>query len=282
MLRFESRMFSLVWAAVALVAGFGAASQASAGDARVKRILETKEPLVIGHRGASAFAPENTIPSFQLAIEQKADLVELDYYHSADGVPFCIHDKTYDRTTNANQQWKSKKTEIAAKDWSDIAGLDAGSWFDAKFAGVNVPKLDQAIEAIQAGSVTLIEHKQGDADTLIQLLKERDWTDKLVVQSFDWDFVARCAELEPSLAIAALGSDKLTAERIAPIVDKVEVIAWNYKFVDKAAADMVHKQGKKLFVYTVNDPQMAKQLVELGVDGIITDRPGEIGAAIRK
>ncbi|MCC9604359.1 hypothetical protein LOC68_00530 [Blastopirellula sp. JC732] len=248
----------------------------------MNRILETKEPLVIGHRGACAFAPENTLPSFQLAIDQKADLVELDYYLSSDKVAFCIHDKTYDRTTDANKLWNEKKTEIAAKNWSDVAALDAGSWFDAKFAGVKVPTLDQAIETIQNGSVTLIEHKQGDADSLVKLLKERDWTEKLVVQSFNWDFVARCRELEPTLAIAALGSDKLTAERIAPIVDKVDVIAWNYKFVDKAAAAMVHKHGKKLFVYTVNDPKQAKELVDLGVDGIITDRPAEIGAAIRK
>lgn len=248
----------------------------------MNRILETKEPLVIGHRGACAFAPENTIPSYKLAIEQKADLVELDYYLTADKVPFCIHDKTYDRTTDADSRWKSAKTKIADKNWSDIAALDAGSWFDAKFAGVKLPKLDEAIEAIQAGSVTLIEHKEGDADSLVQLLKDRDWTDKLVVQSFDWDFVARCHELDPSLALAALGSDELTAERIAPIVDKVSVIAWNAKFVDRAAAEMVHKHGKKLFVYTVNDPKRAQELVKLGVDGIITDRPGEIGVAIRK
>ncbi|WP_158265694.1 glycerophosphodiester phosphodiesterase [Blastopirellula marina] len=248
----------------------------------MNRILETKEPLVIGHRGACAFAPENTIPSYKLAIEQKADLVELDYYLSSDKVPFCIHDKTYDRTTDANQRWSEKKTKISDKDWADIAGLDAGSWFDAKFAGVKLPKLDEAIEAIQDGSVTLIEHKEGDADSLVKLLKDREWTDKLVVQSFNWDFVARCRELEPTLAIAALGSDELTAERIKPIVDKVDVIAWNAKFVDRAAAEMVHKHGKKLFVYTVNDPKRAKELVELGVDGIITDRPGEIGEAIRK
>lgn len=282
MLRFQRPLFSLILAAVAFAAGFGFHSQVSAGDARVNRILETKEPLVIGHRGACAFAPENTLPSFQLAIDQKADLVELDYYLSSDKVAFCIHDKTYDRTTDANKLWNEKKTEIAAKNWSDVAALDAGSWFDAKFAGVKVPTLDQAIETIQNGSVTLIEHKQGDADSLVKLLKERDWTEKLVVQSFNWDFVARCRELEPTLAIAALGSDKLTAERIAPIVDKVDVIAWNYKFVDKAAAAMVHKHGKKLFVYTVNDPKQAKELVDLGVDGIITDRPAEIGAAIRK
>ncbi|EAQ78635.1 glycerophosphodiester phosphodiesterase [Blastopirellula marina] len=281
MLRIGRHALLVVLAAV-IAGGFGFQAELSAGDARVNRILDTTEPLVIGHRGACAFAPENTIPSFQLAIEQKADLVELDYYLSADKTPFCIHDKTYDRTTNANQQWNAKKTKIAAKNWADIASLDAGSWFDAKFAGVHLPKLDQAIEAIQAGSVTLIEHKEGDAESLIQLLKARDWTDKLVVQSFDWEFVARCHELEPSLAIAALGSDALTAKRIAPIVDKVDVIAWNAKFVDRAAAEMVHKHGKKLFVYTVNNTQQAKELVAIGVDGIITDRPGEIGAAIRK
>src|ERR1041384_3086855 len=128
-----------------------------------ERLLNGKHPLIIGHRGYAAKAPENTLPSFKLALEAGVDLVELDYQHSKDGVPMVFHDRFLDRTTDARKQWRRRRVRVAAKTAVEIQTLDAGAWFDEKFSGAKVPSLAEAIEFIcSKGVVALIEHKSGD------------------------------------------------------------------------------------------------------------------------
>jgi glycerophosphoryl diester phosphodiesterase len=97
--------------------------------------------LIIGHRGYPQFAPENTIPSWKLAIEAGADMAELDYYHSKDGQLVVMHDGTLDRTTDATNRWGGKKIVVSSKTVAELQSLDAGSWLDKKYAGTKVPTL---------------------------------------------------------------------------------------------------------------------------------------------
>src|SRR5260221_9591244 len=106
------------------------ASSSAAEPTPAQKLIASSRWLVIAHRGNSSVAPENTLPAFQSALDAKADLVELDYFHSADGVPIVTHDEILDRTTNAEEVLGKPKLLIGDLLLSDLQRLDAGSWFD--------------------------------------------------------------------------------------------------------------------------------------------------------
>src|SRR5262245_27754441 len=167
----------VVWSSVLGLALFSVVSPQPLAGAdstrKAEKLLALKRPLVIGHRGFCAVAPENTLPSFKLALAAGADLVELDYYHSSDGVPVVIHDPELDRTTDSVKRWGTKKTRVDSKTIDELRSLDAGSWRDAQFMGTKLPLLTESLDLIQSNGITLIERKAGDPATCVKLLKER-------------------------------------------------------------------------------------------------------------
>jgi glycerophosphoryl diester phosphodiesterase len=252
----------------------------------VSSLLQLKRPLAIGHRGCCARAPENTLPSFQLALDAGADLVELDYHHSQDGVPMVIHDETLDRTTNARAVWKRPRIRVSDRTAAEIRMLDAGSWFGAKFAAVKIPLLTEALDLIHAGGrVALIEHKSGDAATCVRLLRERGLLQRVVVISFDWQFLREVHELEPGLVLGALGAPVrladgrkpsrlfkgLTASRLDQLRKTgARIAVWNRQ-ISAASIRLAHEHRLKVWVYTVDDAPTAARLAAWGVDGIISN-----------
>jgi glycerophosphoryl diester phosphodiesterase len=249
------------------------------------KLLAAQRPLVIAHRGYSQLAPENTVPSFKLALAAGADMVELDYYHSKDGKLVVIHDSTLDRTTDATNRWGQKKIKVETKTAAELQALDAGSWFDPKYAGTRIPLLAEALDVIQAGGVTLIERKAGAPADCIKLLREKELINKLIVQSFDWEYLRAFHELEPQQVLGALGPPSLLSDGKKPTgipkelnatwLDELrktgaKVAVWNEK-VSKQAVQLAHQQGLKVWVYTVNDPALANKLLAMGVDGLITN-----------
>jgi len=270
---------------------------ASAADAvsPATRLLETKRPLVIGHRGYPQFAPENTIPSWKLALAAGADMAELDYYHAKDGVLIVMHDPTLDRTTDATNRWGGKKISVASKTSAEIQTLDAGKWFDAKYAGTKVPTLNEALDVIQGGGgVTLVERKEGDAATCVKLLRERKLVNQVIVQAFDWEYLKAFHELEPAQVLGALGPPKLLADGSKPgdrpkelnatWLELVKAIGakaavWD-QHVSKEAVQRAHALGLKVWVYTINEPELANKLLDMGVDGLITNNPSLIWRTI--
>lgn len=248
---------------------------------RAREVVARGKVLIIAHRGASADAPENTLPAFRRALEAKPDLVELDTRHTLDDVPMCFHDKDLERTTDGASVLGEDKLRFDERTRAELESLDAGTWFDARFRRTRIPTLDAALDAIQPGSMTLVERKTGDARTMIRLLQRKGVLDHVVVQSFDWDFLVDCRVLAPDLVLGALGSRTLDAARLAKAkASGASVIGWNHKHVDAAVVARVHGAGLALWVYTVNDEARARQLVALGVDGIITDRPAVIRVAV--
>lgn len=237
--------------------------------------------LIIAHRGDSKVAPENTLPAFESAVKAGSDLIELDYMHSADGVPVVFHDGELDRTTNAVCLWGQQKVRLAAKSLAELEELDAGSWFDPKFAGTKIPKLADAIDVIQNGSMTLIERKHGDAATCVQLLTEKNLREQVVVQAFDWKYLAECHELAPDLVLGALGHQELTPEKLDKITSTgASVVGWEDKFTTAETIQAIHDRGWKAWVWTVDNPERAVALVQAGIDAIITNRPAEIRQAV--
>src|SRR5262249_40404654 len=148
------------------------------------------------HRGCCRFAPENTLPSINYALRAGADLVELDYRHSRDGVPIVIHDPHLDRTTDAIARWGRKGIEVTSRSSEEIQSLDAGSWFGPQFKGARVPLLLEALDLIDSRSRPLIERKAGEAPGCLELLRDKHLVHAAVVQSFDWRFLKELHELE--------------------------------------------------------------------------------------
>lgn len=270
------------------------AMNASDSDLPALKLLASRRPLVIGHRGYCQLAPENTLPSFQLALAAGADLVELDYYHSRDGKLVVIHDHELDRTTDATNRWHQKKILVETKTAAELQSLDAGSWFDPKYAGTRIPLLAEALDTIQQGSVTLIERKGGPPADCIRLLREKNLINKVVVQSFDWEYLRAFHEQEPNQVLGALGpAGRLSdgsqpggrpKELSASWLDELQktgakVVVWSDK-VSRETVQLAHQRGLKLWVYTIDDPAQAQELLDMGVDGIITNNTALIWKAL--
>ncbi len=230
-------------------------------------------PLVIAHRGDSAAYPENTLPAFASAVKAGADLVELDFYRSADDVLVVFHDKTLKRTTNA-LQLLGGDAPIGDLSLAAIKKLDAGAWKNARFRGTRIPTLAEALQTIQAGAITLIEHKQGSAAACIALLREKKLLQNVVVQSFDWRFLADCHKLEPQLVLGALGGKELTAKHLDDIQTAgASVVGWRHSDISPREIQQIHERGLQAWVFTVNDPLRAVELARAGIDGVISDKP---------
>src|SRR5437764_15315121 len=122
----------LPWSVMSFVAG-ALTMKAAESELPASKLVGSTRPLVIGHRGYCQFAPENTLPSFKLAMAAGADLVELDYHHTKDGKLLVIHDGELDRTSDATNRWPQKHIKVSSKTAAEIQSLDAGSWFDAKY-----------------------------------------------------------------------------------------------------------------------------------------------------
>jgi glycerophosphoryl diester phosphodiesterase len=252
-----------------------ASSPARAADLSPARTLvNSPGVLIIAHRGNSSVAPENTLPAFAKALAAKADLVELDYHHSADGVPLVIHDDNLDRTTNAQELLGKKKVLVVDLPAAELARLDAGLWFSDDFKGTKLPTLVESLAAIQAGSTTLIERKAGDAATLVKLLEHEKLIDQVVVQAFDWDFVKECRKLSPSLMLCTLSGKAANNEQIeAAAATGADVIVWNHEKLRRKQIGLIHHLGKKAWVYTIDDPERAAEFIAAGIDGVITNKP---------
>jgi glycerophosphoryl diester phosphodiesterase len=258
------------------------------------KLLASAQPLVIGHRGYCQLAPENTLPSFKLALEAGADLVELDYRDSKDGQLVVIHDAHLDRTTDSRRRWRRRRIKIETRTAAELQTLEAGSWFALNYAGTKIPLLSEALDLIQKTCVTLIERKAGEPDACIRLLREKDLINRVIVQSFDWEYLRAFHEQEPKQVLGALGPpSRMAAGRKRPRIRQrlsaawldelgksgAKVVVWN-KQVSRQAIHLAHQRGLKVWIYTINSSGLAKRLLGLGVDGLITNNVRLIQRAV--
>jgi glycerophosphoryl diester phosphodiesterase len=238
--------------------------------------------LVIGHRGDPEAAPENTLASFRGALGGQADYVELDTRVSADGTIYCLHDDTVDRTTDAVKQIGGQKIKFAQLTDRQIDALDAGSWFDLKYAGERIPRLTDALDLIQARSRTLLEWKAGSAESCARMLREKQLIGKLVVQSFDWKFLEELHKLEPAQPLAVLGEKAFDEKRWSGLpATGARIVAWKHTDLDADLIARLHARGYQVFAWTVDELADWQRLAATGVDGIITNRPGQLRQAIQ-
>jgi glycerophosphoryl diester phosphodiesterase len=238
--------------------------------------------LVIAHRGNSSEAPENTLPSFASAVALGVDLVELDTHASADEIPVVVHDETIDRTTSACTLWSGRDIPLASKSLADLRQLDAGAWFAPRFATTAIATLDEALAVIQPSSMTLIERKQGRVEPILEVLRRHGAMDRVVVQAFDWDFLAQCRRQAPALLIGALGEQEITDEHLDRAVKLgAAVIGWKAGRFTSERISAIHQRGMRAWAWTVNDEPLARRLIAAGIDGLISNFPARMQAIVR-
>ncbi|MBI4604560.1 MAG: hypothetical protein HY721_21570 [Planctomycetes bacterium] len=238
-------------------------------------------PLVVAHRGDSAALPENTVPAFRSAIERRADLVELDFHETRDGVLVCVHDETLDRTTDAEQALGRKEAKVSEASVEEVAGLDAGRWKDPRFAGTRIPTLEEALRAIAPGAIAMVEHKRGGAGKLVELLRRLDLVERVLVQSFDWPWLEELRGLEPRVAVAALGGKELTEERLRELERTGAcMVHWDARALRLEDFARLHRLGYLVAVYTIDDEISFLGAFVAGADAVTTNRPGELRALL--
>jgi glycerophosphoryl diester phosphodiesterase len=230
---------------------------------------------VQAHRGASALAPENTIAAFRAAAEQGARWVELDVALLADGTLVVIHDDTVDRTTNG-------KGSLGDLTRADLEKLDAGAWFDPKFAGERLPTLEETIAVLgEVGLNANVEikqhphHKSLDqlVDAVQAAIATRAPQTQIMISSFDPDCLRAMHKREPGLEMAMLWEDVPAdwVEQLASIPSTT--IHMHFKALRIGLLEETKKRGIKVRAWTSNDPIELVSFWPAGLTGVITDNP---------
>lgn len=245
-----------------------------------------RRPLVLGHRGARAYAPMNTLPGFALAMQQGADGVELDVWRTADGHLVVLHDDTVDDTTDGRGSIHAMTLEM-------VKTLDAGTWFGAAYAGTPVPTLDEVFAALPSPALINVEIKKTDNETadtdgieaLVAACIDRHAAhDRVIVSSFSlWALhhfhaVSRVplalgylymADQEPAAVLAGLGDLANSVHHLHPY----------HEPLTHAVVQAITETGRQVNTWTVNDAGRMRELLDMGVQGIITDVP-DVGRAV--
>lgn len=235
-------------------------------------------PLIFAHRGASKVAPENTLPAFVGAIELGADGVELDVQYSSDGKLVCLHNLTLEKTTNGSGR-------VAAHTFDELRKLDAGSWFDPRFAGTRIPLLSEVLDLLKGKLLINIELKvldtsnNGIGTDVVNLVRKYKMVDQVVLSSFN-PFALRRAlisgpEFDAGLLIAP-DMPGWTRWGFTRRYSRANSLHPEFKMVDRAFTAQARNAGLPVRVWTVNEEADMRRMIALNVDAIITDMPDRL------
>ena len=239
------------------------------------KIEELPKPVIFAHRGASRYAPENTLTAFKLAIKQGAHALELDTKLSADGQAVVIHDQTIDRTTNSNGR-------VADLTLTELRQLDAGSHFDVSYQGELIPTLEEVFESFGGRILINVEltNYATPADNLplvvAEMTQRYNLVDQILISSFNPIALFRFKKRLPGAAIGLLafpGFGGIPARSFSIRLFPYYSLHPEWSNITPQLVVNAHKHNKKVFPYTVNRHEDIIQTLNMGVDGLFTDDP---------
>lgn len=224
--------------------------------------------VVTAHRGASSVAPENTMAAMVAAVEAGAEFAELDVALSRDGEVVLMHDRTLDRTTNGTG-------EVGEYSLEELRGLEAGGWFSQVFTGEPIPTLREVIRFAKGQLKLNIEIKNSQeeptiAAAVVDIIRSEDFVKECMVTSFSRETVEEVKRIAPEITTGFIFGEDYPADVFQ---GGWEVLSSNHKVVDSTFVARAKEGGKKVHVWTVDDPDLMRRLIGLGVDGIISNRP---------
>jgi glycerophosphoryl diester phosphodiesterase len=235
----------------------------------------TGKVLIIGHRGALGNAPENTMASFEIGLEQGCDLVETDIHVSRDGALICMHDAEVSRTTDGKGRIKDMTVD-------EIKKLDAGSWFGERFRGQRVPVLSELLEWARTRIPLVIEIKgdplpaPGIEAALLSELRRYDLVEQVMVIGFHHDSLRRIKDLEPRVATGLTYSCRLYDTVGAARATRADSIRPHWSYWSQELVQQCHKAALTTHAWVANDEKMTAYLCEMGIDSLGVDFPDRV------
>lgn len=244
-------------------------------------------PLIIGHRGAAAVAPENTMASFKRAMMDGADGIEFDVRLAQDSVPVVIHDPNLRRTA-------LRDGAIASLSSTELRTVDAGTWFNLRFpalareeyACATIPTLTEVFELFKdSGARLYVEMKcvQGESQSIAagvaELVREHEMTERVVVESFTLAAIAEMKRIAPEIRTAALFEPKLVPppfmRRMMRLSAecKADEIALHHLLATRRVTEAAGRRGMKTVVWTVDTPAWLARATRYGIHAVITNNP---------
>ena len=294
----------LAFALLVLAALLGATTAGAAPD---KGSTTNSTVLNIGHRGASGYAPEHTIPAYDLALDQGADYIEIDLQMTKDGVLVAMHDDTLDRTADAPEGVPKRfcSGPVIKRMLEQIKMCDAGSWFNEaypeyaseEYVGLPIPTLEEIFQRYGTSVNYYIETKNPEAapgmeEELLRLMEEykliepaaQNW--QVLIQSFSAESLMKIHEMNSSVPLIQLYSSTETSESIQASLAEVSTYAVgigpSMTDVDAALVEAAHALCLDVHPYTVNETADMQALIDLGVDGMFTNFPDRLDALLGK
>jgi glycerophosphoryl diester phosphodiesterase len=257
-------------------------------------------PLIIGHRGASALAPENTIVAFERAMLDGADGIEFDVRLARDRVPVVIHDANLSRTGRT-------PGDVASLTSGELGRIDVGTWFNLRYpsrasqtyAQATIPALHQVFEmfgtAGSASGVLYVEMKceQGESRALAgevaDLVRAYSLTERVVVESFNHDSITELKRIDSSIRTAALFEPRLarpfpSIQRMIAraTVARADELALHRALASRRVAAVAARAGMRTVVWTVDNPSWVRRARRYGVHAVITNNPALLRASLRE
>jgi len=238
------------------------------GGYAVSRDLDAEQTAaVIAHRGASGGAPENTMASFELAIEEHADWIELDVQEDADGRVIVAHDSDFMKVAgNPLKVWDATA--------SDLTALDIGSWFDPAFADERVVTLRDVLETARGHIGVVIElkyygHDERLEERVVEIVEATGMQDDIMLMSLKLTGLRKAAALRPNWTRGLLNT--VSVGDLTRL--DLDFLALNAAAATPGMIRRAHGRGLQVFAWTINDPVQMSVMLSRGVDGLITDEP---------
>jgi len=231
---------------------------------------------VVAHRGASSLAPENTLASVRKAMELGADYCEIDVQLTKDGEVVLLHDSRLKRTAGT-------AGILSEYTLDELRQFEVGSWFNPEFDGEPIPTLTEVIRTIKGKMLLNIEIKVSREETdivrkVVDIIHSEGIRKKCIVTSFGRSEVEKVKELDPRIMTGFIFSQKYPPDVFEGNWD---ALSCNFRVVDADFVAKARENKKKIYVWTVDEKEEMNRLMELQVDGIITNRPQDLIPLVR-
>ena len=248
--------------------------------------IQKDDFILIAHRGASGYAPENTLPALIKAMDLGANYIEIDVHQSSDSQIVVIHDYDIDRTTNGTGSVKDMNI-------AELKQFDAGSWFDPVFAGTTIPTLQEVINILNPKVKLIVEVKGNSEDypgieeNIISIVYQFQVESQVILKSFSIDVLERIKILAPEIPrlyvfVLHLSDLNFTIDKWINFTNiynnpsKAKYFQAHRWFINRSAIENAHANSIKIIAWNVNTEEEIKNMLQLGVDGIETDYPDRV------
>lgn len=232
-------------------------------------MISNSKVLITAHRGASGYAPENTIASIILALEFKSDIIEIDVQETGDGHVVLHHDLTLKRTAKIPKL-------ISNLTLAELKTIDVGSWFNPKFSNERIPTLEEVVLLVGINSKLNIELKSGIkqkklVEKVVEIVSNTDYASNCIITSFDHALIDKVNKLNPQIKTGYIYSIFNQIEH--QDLRQTDILSVHHRLVSEKLIEFCQKENKPLHVWTINKEKTIRNFIKKNVASIITNFP---------